>query len=144
MLPLFRGAVPPSLLTAAHAGDCIVDALADQLARLPRGGKRRRKDPPPEFDLVPGGASLIVRVVDAQLDDLAGFTPPNRPEYATSAAIAAGASPQAYSYNYAIANPKPAKALRRLLPKKGPDEAAVATLLNREFATATGIRHYRL
>ena len=68
---------------------------------------------------------------------------PTRPEYATSAAIAAGADPQAYSFNYAIANPKDKKSAKKLLPKKR-EPVDVVALLNREFAEATGIRHYRL
>ena len=141
VLPLFRGTIPATVLAAAHAGDCVVDALAEIAAAAPR--KRRKGAPPPDFDLVPGGASLLVRVVDAQLDDLRDFAPPTRPEYATSAAIAAGADPQAYSFNYAIANPKDKKSAKRLLPKKH-EPGDVVALLNREFAEATGIRHYRL
>ena len=141
VLPLFRGTIPATVLAAAHAGDCVVDALAEIAAAAPR--KRRKNAPPPDFDLVPGGASLLVRVVDAQLDDLRDFAPPTRPEYATSAAIAAGADPQAYSFNYAIANPKDKKSAKKLLPKKH-EPGDVVALLNREFAEATGIRHYRL
>ena len=63
--------------------------------------------------------------------------------HATSAAIAAGADPQAYSFNYAIANPKDKKSAKKLLPKEH-EPGYVVALLNREFAEATGIRHYRL
>ena len=132
--------MPREVLEAAHAGDCIGAALE---ALRANSDKPRKNAPPPTFDLVPKGAALLVRVRDAQLDDLDVFAPPRRLEYVAAAAAAAGVGAQAYSFNYDAAPPPKKKSLRRLLPKKtAEDDLAVA--LNREFAEATGIRHYRL
>ena len=130
-----------AFFTNSQPGDALLDALSEQTATRAASKKRRRKTGVlTGFDLVTGGASLVVRLVDAQLEDLAVFAPPPaRQEYATAAALAAATSPQDYAFNYAASHPK--KALRKLVPRNTTDEVTLREL-NLEFANVSGIRHY--
>ncbi|KAJ8598468.1 hypothetical protein CTAYLR_010107 [Chrysophaeum taylorii] len=139
LLPLLRGPVPPAALAASDVWACILDNVA-RAAADPKNKKHRAKHDDVPFDLAPNGESLLVRLIDAQLDDLHTASPPTRKEYAVDAAIAARLDTQLYSFNYNAAVP-PKKATRKLVPK-GISDSDVLDALNKTFAHATGIRHY--
>lgn len=138
LLPLFVGAVPPAALDASNVADAAVDNLGGPAAATP-GSKKRKPGP---WSLAPNGESLIVRIVDAHLDDdenLSAFHPPDRKEYAVAAAVAANRPTAAYSFDYGTPT-KSKKALHKLAPK-GIAAADLHRALNQAFALASGIRH---
>lgn len=138
LLPLFRGSVPPAVLAAPDIWDCILD----NLDRTWQGKKKKKKDRTSSMvDLAGEGQSLVVRLVDAQVEDLQTFTKPTRKEYAVNAAVAADVEPSAYSFNYNAGPSGTRKPLRKLVPKKLTDDV-LHRELTRTFCHATGIRRY--
>lgn len=139
LLPLLKGPVPPDALQATDVWDCILqNVLEADLARASSGPRRGSATRHP-FALAKSGESLVVRLIDAQLDDLHTFQPPTRKEYAVRAAAAANFEPQVFSFNYNVANVR--RPTRSLLPK-GLSDAALHRLLTQAFSHATGIHRY--
>ena len=131
LLPLYKGAVPAEIKHAYND-----DPYSFILNELKKPKKLR------QVTQVEGGASLLVRLADAQCTHFVRFTPPKRVDYVAKVCKVCKLDDQDYSFNYE-ANVPPSKQVRKLLPKNRDPEEWL-TGLNKLFARNTKISHYIL